>query len=242
MPNQPGKRGNDWHFNRPGVVIECSLPLKLKSSITSWPTPAGGPHQVACHFCDTLHEAPVVPEGIAARCKRCGVLLYQSRPASVVRVTAFSLSALILMGIANAFPFLTMKANGLVTELSLVRAARELMREGTPTIGWGVALFTIVVPLLMAGGLLYVCGPLLLGRVAPGAKLVARWLGRTEPWNMIEVFLLGVLVSFIKLDKMADLSFGIGFWAFAALMVCMAASIAGIDNNELWDRLEVAAE
>jgi paraquat-inducible protein A len=197
---------------------------------------------VACHFCDTLHEAAAVPEGTAARCKRCGVALYQNRPASLVRVTAFSLTALILMGIVNAFPFLTMEANGISTELSLARAARELMREGSQVIGWGVAVFTIIAPLVMAGGMLYVCGPLLLGRAAPGARHVARWLGRTEPWNMIEVFLLGVLVSLMKLGEMADLTFGVGFWAFAALMVSMAGAVAGIDRNELWDRLEVAAE
>lgn len=204
--------------------------------------PAGAPHPVACHFCDTLHEARAVPEGTAARCRRCGVLLYQNRPASLVRVTAFSLAALILMGIVNMFPFLTMEANGIKTELSLFRAAFELIREGSVAIGWCVAVFTFIAPLVMAGGMLYVCAPLLRGHAAPGARHVARWIGRTEPWNMIEVFLLGVLVSLMKLGKMADLYFGAGFWAFAALMVCMAAAVAGIDRNELWDRLEVAAE
>lgn len=216
--------------------------MKRKSAIATWPKPKGAPHPVACHFCDTLHEAVAVPEGTAARCQRCGVVLYQNRPASLVRVTAFSATALILMGIVNLFPFLNLEANGIKTELSLFRAARELIREGSPVIGWSVAVFTIVAPLVMAGGMLYVCGPLLRGRAAPGARHVARWLGRTEPWNMIEVFLLGVLVSLMKLGKMADLHFGVGFWAFAALMVCMAAAVAGIDRNELWDRLEVAVE
>jgi paraquat-inducible protein A len=222
--------------------LQHALILKQPKFISTWPRPAAGTQQVACHFCDTLHEASFVTEGMAARCQRCGVLLYQNRRDSLVRVTAFSLTALILMAIANAFPFLTMEANGLKTELSLTRATLELINEGTPVIGWGVALFTIVAPLVMAGGMLYVCGPLLVGRAAPGARHVASWLGRTEPWNMIEVFLLGVLVSFMKLDKMAELTFGIGFWAFAALMVCLAATVAGIDRKELWDRLEVAAE
>ena len=216
--------------------------MKRKASISTWPKPKGAPHLVACHFCDTLHEAAAVPEGTAARCKRCGVVLYQNRPASLVRVTAFSATALILMGIVNGFPFLTMEANGIKTELSLFRAAQELIREGSPAIGSAVAVFTLVAPLLMAGGMLYVCAPLLKGRAAPGARHVARWLGRTEPWNMIEVFLLGVLVSLMKLGKMAELHFGVGFWAFGALMVCMAAAVAGIDRNELWDRLEVADE
>jgi len=38
----------------------------------------------------------------------------------------------------------------------------------------------------------------------------------------------------------ADVHFGTGFWAFAVLMFCMAAAVASIDRDELWDRLEVA--
>lgn len=215
---------------------------KRHAARATWPQPATGEHRVACHFCDTLHAAPAVPEGTAARCRRCGVVLYQNRPASLVRTTAFSIAALVLMGIVHAFPFLTMKSNGLQTELSLFRAARELIREGSVVIGCGVAVFTIVAPLVMAGGMLYVNGPLLFGHAAPGARRVARWIAQTEPWNMIEVFLLGVLVSMLKLGKMAEVIFGIGFWAFAVLMICMAAAVAGIDRNELWDRLEVAEE
>jgi paraquat-inducible protein A len=85
-----------------------------------------------------------------------------------------------------------------------------------------------------------VCGPLLIGRAGPGAFGVAKWMYRCEPWNMVEVFLLGVLVSLMKLAKVSDVHFGIGFWAFAGVMLCMAAAVAGIDREELWDRLEVA--
>jgi len=215
---------------------------KTRIARATWPQPSNGPHRVACHFCDTLHEAPAVPEGTAARCRRCGVVLYQNRPASLVRTTAFSLASLVLIGITHSFPFLVMKSNGLQTELSLYRAAHELIREGSVVIGCGVGVFTTVAPLVMAIGLLYVNAPLLWGRVAPGARVVARWTAHTEPWNMTEVFLLGVLVSLMKLGSMAELVFGVGFWAFAGLMVCMAAAVAGIDRNELWDRLEVADE
>lgn len=109
-------------------------------------------------------------------------------------------------------------------------------------VGWGVAVFTIIAPLVLAGGLVYVCGPLMFGRSAPGAMVVTRWISYTEPWNMIEVFLLGVLVSLLKLGKIAELHFGVGFWAFSILMFCMAAAVAAIDKRELWDRLEVASK
>jgi paraquat-inducible protein A len=213
---------------------------KTRRAMVPWPKPPGGPHQVACHVCDTLHEARPLPEGTAARCIGCGSLLYQNRPASLARVTAFSLAGLILMVLVHWFPFMVMDAASIRTSLNLVAAAKMLVDQGSPILGAALALFTIVTPLVTASGLIYVCAPLMFGRVAPGAMLVAKWLNKSEPWNMIEVFLLGVLVSLLKLNKVADVQFGLGFWAFGGLMFCMAAAVSGIDRNELWDRLEVA--
>jgi paraquat-inducible protein A len=209
-------------------------------SMLPWPKPKGKTRYSACHFCDTLHEASPVNEGNAARCVRCGGLLYQNRPASLVRATAFSVSALILMVLVHVFPFLTMDAASMRRNLTLIGAASALIEEEAPILGVSILLFTVVTPLLLAGGMMYVCAPLMIGRAAPGACGVAKWMYRSEPWNMVEVFLLGVLVSLMKLAKVADVHFGIGFWAFAGVMLCMAAAVAGIDREELWDRLEVA--
>jgi paraquat-inducible protein A len=214
--------------------------IRIRRALLPWPKPRGGPHRSACHFCDTLHEALALPEGTAARCRCCGVVLYQNRPASLVRATAFSITSLILMALMHWFPFLVMDAASVRTTLNLSSASHALYQQGNPILAVMLALFTMVTPICLAGGLIYVCGPLLYGRVLPGGLVVARWLSRMEPWNMIEVFLLGVLVSLLKLGKVADVHFGLGFWAFGLLMICMAAAVAGIDRDELWDRLEVA--
>lgn len=209
-------------------------------AMLSWPKPQGGPRHAACHFCDTLHDASPVAEGIAARCARCGAMLYQNRPASLARASAFSLAAIFLMVLVHVFPFLTMDAASLRRNLTLIGASTALMDEDAPILGFSILLFTVVAPLVLAGGMIYVCAPLMLGRAAPGARTVAKWMYRCEPWNMVEVFLLGVLVSLLKLAKVADVEFGYGFWAFAGVMLCLAAAVAGIDREELWDRLEVA--
>ena len=214
--------------------------IRARHSLHPWPRPKGGPHYSVCHFCDTLHYSHPVPEGTAAMCMRCGAVLYQNRCASLARATAFSITALIMMVVVHTFPFLVMDAASIRTSLNLTSAAVALMNEGSPILGIVMALFMIATPIALASGLIYVCGPLILGRVAPGAMQVAKWLSRMEPWNMVEVFILGVLVSLLKLAKLAEVHFGYGFWAYCILMLCMAAAVAGIDRDELWDRLEVA--
>lgn len=209
-------------------------------ALLPWPKPPGGNQRSACHFCDALHLAEPLPEGTAARCKCCGAVLYQNRPASLVRATAFSVTSLILMVVVNSFPFLTMDAASIRSTLNVTSAASALFHQGSPILAMTLVLFTILAPVSMAVGMLYVCAPLMFGRILPGAFVVARWLNKVEQWNMIEVFLLGVLVSLLKLAKVADVHFGMGFGAFALLMISMAAAVASIDRDELWDRLEVA--
>jgi paraquat-inducible protein A len=59
---------------------------------------------------------------------------------------------------------------------------------------------------------------------------------------MVEVFLLATLVSLARLQRMAGITFGAGFWSFAALVVCLAAAVTIIDYRELWERLEHAKQ
>jgi paraquat-inducible protein A len=57
---------------------------------------------------------------------------------------------------------------------------------------------------------------------------------------MVEVFLLGVLVSLLKLGTLATLTLGTSFWGFVGLMVCLVAALTVIDYAELWEQLEAA--
>jgi len=57
---------------------------------------------------------------------------------------------------------------------------------------------------------------------------------------MQEVFLLGLVVSLLKLAHLADLKFGFGLWALVGAVLCTTAALTAIDRRELWDRLEIA--
>jgi paraquat-inducible protein A len=178
-------------------------------------------------------------EGDGAFCCCCGKLLYRNRPHSLARATAYALSALILMVVTHTFPILTVSVAGNHTELTFGAAAQVLAHEGRPLLAVAVVFFTMVAPVVLMGGLLYVAQPLRHGRALPGAAGVMRWFQHLEPWSMLEVFLLGLVVSLLKLRDMADVHYGVGVWALGALVLCMAAALGGVDRRELWDRLEI---
>ncbi len=150
------------------------------------------------------------------------------------------MSAAVLFLVANCFPFLTLRAGFRESQMHLWQSAVGLEEDGAPYLAGAVSLFIELAPALLILGLLYLVLPLLWDRRAPGAITVCRAVVWARHWNMVEVFLVGVLVSLLKLGKLATLSVGISFWAFIALIFCLTAALGSIHPRELWARLEVA--
>jgi paraquat-inducible protein A len=51
---------------------------------------------------------------------------------------------------------------------------------------------------------------------------------------MVEVFLLGMLVSLVKLSHLATVILGTAFWAMAALIVVLTLAGRAFDPRLLW--------
>jgi len=193
---------------------------------------------MACHDCDLLQKIPVVPEGSAANCRRCGALLVRNKPKSFQRPLALLLAGAILFVMFNAFPFLTFKKEGLEHRTHVATGIRELYEQGM----WGLAVLVavnlIIVPAMHLLAYLYVLVPVSLNRRAPGMFRVFRYLRLMQPWHMVEIFMLGVLVSMIKLAKMAQIIPGVAVFALTAFIFVMAAASAAVDPHEVWERWE----
>jgi paraquat-inducible protein A len=57
---------------------------------------------------------------------------------------------------------------------------------------------------------------------------------------MVEIFMIGIIVAGVKLQKMAALEPGLGAWAFILLIFVMAAIGTSLEPRVLWERLESA--
>lgn len=205
-----------------------------------WPRFDGVRHRVACEYCDTLHESVPLAEGTSAYCGNCGRVLYHNRPESLQRATALGVAVLLLAGLMTFFPFLSLDSAGGESRMAVLEGVVHMWNAGSRIVAVAVGLFVLVLPLLLGSGLLFLCLPLAAGRYVPGMEKVMRLLQAAESWVMVEVFFLGALVSLLKLVKLAKVELGVGFWAMAGLMICLAGALGGIDRLEMWDRIEHA--
>jgi paraquat-inducible protein A len=193
---------------------------------------------LACHDCDLLQRVRELSEGDTALCVRCGAVLRQRRRNSIERTLALTLAASVLFAVANAFPFLAFDMKGQVTQTTLLTGVFDLYEQGVPEIAALVGLTAVLAPLLQISLLLYVLLPTHLGRVPWQMARAFRLLRRVQPWSMMEVFLVGILVAVTKLVDMAEVVPGLALWAFALLIAVLAGAMASLDPQAVWARLE----
>lgn len=196
---------------------------------------------IACHDCDLLHRYRPLPEGDEAKCHRCGSVLYRNKPKSLEKTFALSLAALILFVVANSFPFLAIRLEGQVTHSALITGVIELYKQDMLVLSVLVFVTSILAPGLQVLGLLYVLLPLRMKRSVPLPARTFRLVRSLEPWSMMEVFMLGILVSVVKLSVMAEIVPGIAVWSFGALIMVLAWAAATLDPKKVWDELEYRA-
>lgn len=189
---------------------------------------------VVCPDCDLLQRRVELPPGARARCARCDALLYRSRPSGLQIQTALNLAAMLVFLIANAFPIVTLKAQGARTATTLFGTALALWQQDMEPVALLVVFTAILVPALELASLACLLWPLVLGRVPKGFVRLLVLLQRVHPWSMAEVFLMGVLVALVKLAHLADVAPGVGLWSFCSLIVLLALNAGYFDSQSLW--------
>ena len=150
---------------------------------------------IACHECDTLHRIPALAPGRSARCSCCGALLVHNPKGGLERPIALNIAALILLILANAFPFLTLQISGREQTTTIIGASRALYEAGMGPLAVVVIITTVIGPTLVITSSLYVLLGVRLGVALPMLRSTLSWISHLQPWGMLDVFMLGVLVS-----------------------------------------------
>ena len=210
------------------------------------PNAAGGAvaasEVIACHECGTVHRLPPMPDDTVARCRACGATISIRFDHSVQRTLALYLAALALIGVANAFPIMTMSIEGQRNAATILDSARALYGEGMWPLAIAVGLAGIVMPLIKIVGMIAVLLPMQLGWRPAWLVAGFRLVEKVQTWAMMEVYLLGVIVAYVKLQDLAHVELGIAAIAFVATILLLAAADARFDPHTIWRRLAPQAD
>ncbi|MCW8964798.1 MAG: paraquat-inducible protein A [Gammaproteobacteria bacterium] len=188
---------------------------------------------VACHECDHLHHSAPIAEGARALCTQCGSLLYR-QSSGVDTTLALYIAALILMIIANSFPFLSLQIGGRAEHNILISGALALHQLGMSELGLLVFLTSVFFPIVVIVGMLYLLLPVRMGFTPPYKGQVYRLVNALQSWSLIGVFVLGVLIAIVKLLDLAEVIPGIALYAMFALLIIMTTASIKFEPSNIW--------
>ena len=197
---------------------------------------------LACPECDALQREVQLEAGGCAQCLRCGADLGRYHPDSLDRTLAFALAAAVLFVFANVYPLMDLDAQGLRSAARIFDTAEELYEAGMWSVALLVLMTALVVPALELAALLYMLLPLKLGRIPPHVCFAYRITHAVRPWGMVDVFILGALVSLVKLTQIAQVHVDAALYAIGGYILLLTAGLASFDPQALWTRVEALQE
>lgn len=193
---------------------------------------------IACQKCDLVHELPPLPARATVLCVRCGSVIFRTKLDTINRTIAWTIAALVLFAVAITFPFLDIRSGGVERQTALLTGIREIYRQDMVGLATLVLVTCVIVPLMQLSGLLYIFIPLKFNRRIPFAAVCFRTFQQIQPWGMMEVFMLGILVALVKLSNMATILPEVALFAFGLLIFCLAFAVSSVDAHHIWERLE----
>ena len=199
---------------------------------------------IACPECDALQQEPRrVPSGASVNCWRCRALLIRDSGKSVSHTFALIVAGAILFIIGNAFPLVSLEAQGNGVTTTLFGAVVHLWRQDLQLVAMLVFVTTMLAPAFDLSAMLYLLIGVLrfdadqIDAMPRGSARLLRVVQAVRPWGMLEVFMLGALVSVVKLGQMAVVIPGIALYSIGALILVLAAANSAFNARDVWSRL-----
>ncbi|WP_346428754.1 membrane integrity-associated transporter subunit PqiA [Brenneria tiliae] len=188
-----------------------------------------------CPHCDLLVQLPALSHGQKAVCPRCKAALtgHQAEPGK--RPLGYAISALIMLLLANLFPFVSMRVAGITSEINLTEIAKVMVAEDYASVATLFMLFVQLVPAFCMLTAILLC--LGIALPLPLKKVMAKVLFQLKSWGMAEIFLAGVLVSFVKLMAYGDIGIGTSFMPFVLFCILQLLAFQSLDRRWLWNEI-----
>ncbi|MFN3190085.1 MAG: paraquat-inducible protein A [Aureliella sp.] len=201
------------------------------------PMERAGQQLRACHCCGLVHRVAALGSADIAECTRCGSVIdsgSRSGIRSAARCFAAALGGLLLYFPAVLLPVLTIEKLGHHHTTSILGGTLDLMWHGNAFVGLVVFFFSIVLPLVKLLALLELSHVGLTNQKHRAwTYRVVEWTGR---WSMMDVLLLALLVTLVKLGDLVAFQLGPAVFAFVLCVVMSMIASVMFDPHAIWEQ------
>jgi paraquat-inducible protein A len=190
-----------------------------------------------CRDCGQIQVLPPLSPGSRAICVRCDAELRHTRRDPLLLPLALNLSALILFGLGATLTTLSVSTAGQQRVAELISGPSAMERFGLWEVSLVVLVTTVIAPLVRVISMLAVLIGLRLKRPPSALRTIYAWVEHVRPWSMVEIYLLGLFVAYVRLGDMATVGLGPAVYALGGLMVIMVLADYTLDDQAVWEAL-----
>jgi paraquat-inducible protein A len=193
-----------------------------------------------CPDCDLVFDLPLLSRGQVAECSRCGAVLCRNIENMTDKTVAYTLAGLLFYIPANILPVLTLQILNLDSTNSMLNGVQQLFTGGYWWMAFLVLMCSVVVPLLDLGLLFFISLGLKIPSLLPASylKKMMHWQHQIQEWGMTEVYMLGILVAYIKMIDMGEIIIGTGLMCFVGMLASVMLAKSTYNVEVAFDTLE----
>jgi paraquat-inducible protein A len=192
----------------------------------------------ACPDCDLLFPRKEAPEGHSIVCPRCGKTISKRFSDSIAKTLALSLAGRLMYLPAVLLPLMTFKSFGFSDSANILESIINFYLNDYYFVALMVSLSAVIFPLVLLTCIFVISFQLHQQRYPAYLSRLFRTYLHLEEWAMVEVYLLGIMITIIKMVDTSDIQYNAGIFCFTGLVLITLAISTVIDKNLFWETIE----
>lgn len=195
-------------------------------------------HLQACRECDLLMPKILPGAGQKSICPRCGCVQSKHKKNSVTRSLSLGISGLILYLPAIFLPLMTFNKLGISDTGNVFDTIIDFFANDYFLVALMVLFSAVIFPLVKLSLLVIVSFSITMKKFPKILPKLFRVYNHLEDWAMAEVYLLGIMITIIKMHHSTNIDFNIGFFCFMGLVILTMASSVTVNKDRFWALIE----
>jgi paraquat-inducible protein A len=192
----------------------------------------------ACPDCGQHNRLLSEKAGMVMECSRCGKALRRVHHHSRDKVLCFSLAGIFFYIALFNTPLLDISLWGRIRANTLLTGPSAFNADQYWLLGGLVFFTTIAMPFIR----LFLTFAVMLGlRLSKPPRLLPhlfRWSKEVDKWAMPEIYLLGLLVAYTRLQKLVFIQVDSAVYALIGMILAFILMEAVLDSESIWQRME----
>lgn len=192
---------------------------------------------VGCRDCGLIQHLPRHPGPGKLRCSRCERVLERRAGRSLDGALICSGLTLLLLIPANVLPLLRVDILNHVNRSILISGFSGFWTQQWAIVAFIAALEVVFLPFVRFGLLAAVLSFVRAGARRPWLGPAFRWSERLDQWAMVDVFLIGGIIGYFRIEPFLPIHIEAGGWCVIAAAIMTLVTRATLERREVWRRI-----